>query len=174
MLDVAGDLGHGHDEKVPEGVAFERAVLEAVVEELLNQRPGVGNRHQALADITGRQDPVLVPQSAARPAVVGDGHDRVEVARELLQPTQQRAQPVAAADADDARTTAADAARVEKLGDTAVAARDEWAQDRALEHVETEDQEADTQPAEEERPDGSGQELARAVIRQDARAAGDP
>ena len=64
VLEVSGDVGHRHDEEVSEGVAVERALLEAMVEELLHQRLGVGQRDQALAEVAGRQDPILVAQPA--------------------------------------------------------------------------------------------------------------
>src|SRR5581483_8983981 len=64
VLEVSGDVGHGHDEEVPEGVAVERALLEAVIEELLHQRLGVGEGDEALPEVAWRQDAVLVAQAA--------------------------------------------------------------------------------------------------------------
>ena len=47
--------------------------------------------------------PSSLAQHARRAAVVGDGHDRGQVARVLLEPAQQRRQPGPAADRDDPR-----------------------------------------------------------------------
>jgi hypothetical protein len=85
VLHVAGYLGHGHDEEVAEGVVLEAALLEAVVEQLLNQRLGVRQGDQALPDVARRQDPVFLTQPPAGAAVVGDGDDRGPVAGVLLQ-----------------------------------------------------------------------------------------
>ena len=55
VLEVAGDLGHGHDEEVPKGVAAQLAVAaEAVLEELGHQRLGLGQGGQALPEVPRR------------------------------------------------------------------------------------------------------------------------
>ena len=89
LLEVAGDVGHRHDEEVAEGVAVERTFLEAVVEELLHQRLGVGQRDQALAEVAGREDAVLVAQPARGSAVVCDRDDGRQVRRIGLKAAQQ-------------------------------------------------------------------------------------
>src|SRR5438132_11198376 len=79
VLEVSGDVGHGHDEEVPEGMAVERSLLEAVVEELLHQGLGIRQSDEALTKIAGRQDPVSVTQPSPRAAVVGHSEDRREI-----------------------------------------------------------------------------------------------
>ena len=107
LLEVSRHVRHRHDEKVPEGVAVEGALLEAMVEELLHQRLGVGECDQALAEVTGREDSILVAQPDRRAAVVGNRHDRGEIGRVGLQAAEQRAESGAAPDRDDARPASA-------------------------------------------------------------------
>jgi len=45
-------------------MAVQRAFLESVIEELLHQRLGIGQCDQALTEVAGRKDPVLVSQPA--------------------------------------------------------------------------------------------------------------
>src|SRR5438132_13389437 len=79
VLEVSGDVGHGHDEQVPEGMAVERSLLEAVVEELLHQRLGICQGDETLTKVAGRQDSIFVSQASRGAAVVGHGEDRREI-----------------------------------------------------------------------------------------------
>ena len=88
---------------------------EAVLEDLAHQRLRVGQGDDAVADVADRRDPELLAQDARRAAVVGDGHDRGQVAGVLLQPAQQRRQPGPAADRDDPRAAGEEPLLVDQL-----------------------------------------------------------
>ena len=64
LLEVPGHVGHRHDEKVAERVAVQGAFLEPMVEELLHQGLGVGERDQALTEVAWRKDSILISQPA--------------------------------------------------------------------------------------------------------------
>ena len=68
--------------------------------------------------------PELLAQLARRAAVVGDGHDRGDVAGHLLEAAQQRRQAGAAADGDDARTARQRALLVHELHERLAACRE--------------------------------------------------
>ena len=76
---------------------------EAVLEQARHRRLGVRQRRDAVADVAHRRDAQLLAQLARRAAVVGDRHDRRDVAGHLLEAAQQRRQAGAAADGHDAR-----------------------------------------------------------------------
>ena len=65
------------------------------------QRLVVGQGHQAVADVAGRQHAQLPAQPARRAAVVGHRDDRRQVHRRALEAAQQRRQPRAAAERGD-------------------------------------------------------------------------
>ena len=91
VLEVSGDLGHGGDEEVAERVPGERSLAaEAVLEQLGHQGLGLGERGQALADVSRREHAVFLAKPPARAAVVGDGDDRHDVAGVLLHASEQR------------------------------------------------------------------------------------
>ena len=85
VLEVAGDLGHGHDEQVPERVAVEAAFIEAVLEQGGHQRFDVGQGRDALPEVAWGEDPVLLAQPPRAATVVGHSDDRSQVAGVLLQ-----------------------------------------------------------------------------------------
>ena len=115
LLEVAAlDRGHRGEQQVADRMAAERpprspeAAIrrthrEAVLEQLAHQRLGVGERRDAVADVADRRDAELLAQHAGRAAVVGDRHDRGEVARVLLEAAQERRQAGPAADRHDPR-----------------------------------------------------------------------
>ena len=78
-------------------------VREPVLEHAVHHRLGVGERRDAVADVANGRDPELGSEHAGRAAVVGNGDDRGEVARVLLEPAQQCRQPGPAADRHDPR-----------------------------------------------------------------------
>ena len=90
-------------------------VGEAVLEDLAHQRLGVGQGRDAVADVADRRDAELGPQHARRAAVVGDGHDRGQVAGVLLEAAQQRRQPGPATDGHDPRPARQEALLVDEL-----------------------------------------------------------
>ena len=61
------------------------ALLEPVLEQLGDERLGVGEGGDAVAHVARRQDAQLSAQNAGAAAVVGDGDDRREVVGVLLQ-----------------------------------------------------------------------------------------
>ena len=104
VLEVARDLGHRGDEQVAEAVSLEPAVLgEPVLEEAAHHRLVVGQRHQAVAQVAGREHAHVAAEPARAAAVVRHGHDGGEIAGLRLEAAEQRGQPVASADGDDAR-----------------------------------------------------------------------
>ena len=73
-LEVPGDVGHGDDEEVAEGVALEPiAGAEAVLEEARHERLGLGQGGQALADIAGGDDAEVLAETSGGAPVVGHG-----------------------------------------------------------------------------------------------------
>ena len=122
VLEVAAlDRGHPGDQQVAEGVAGQPARLptvgcrEAVLHDLAHQRLGVRQRHDAVADVADRRDPELGPEHARRPAVVGHGHDRGQVAGVLLEPAQERRQAGPTTDGDDPRAAGEEPLLVDQL-----------------------------------------------------------
>ena len=153
--------------RLPNECPDERSLTaEAVLEELGHQRLGLGERGEALADVAGREHSILLAQPAARAAVVGDGDDRDDVAGVLLDASEQRREPGAATDRDQARALGEEPVLVELFGESAVGAAssgEERPEDRAAELVEAEDDEPDADQREQERADQAGQELQREV-----------
>ena len=130
----------------------ERAFFEAMVEELLHQRLGVRERDQALAEVAGREDSILVAQPARRAAVVGNRHDRGEIGRVGLQAAEQRAESGAAPDRDDARPASAKAECVDDLDNASrVRPGKERSEHRLRELQVAEGKQANTQHSEDRR-----------------------
>ena len=125
VLEIAAlDRGHRGDQQVPECVPGESVTVrpggavgrrEAVLEDLAHQRFRVGEGHDAVADVADRRDAQLLAQDARRAAVIGDGHDRGQVARVLLESPQQRGQARPAADRHDPRPARQEALLVDEL-----------------------------------------------------------
>ena len=108
VLEVAAlDGGHRSDQQIAEGVTGQALGVaplargKAVLEDVAHQRLRIGECGDAVADIADWWDPQPCPEDTRRPAIVGDRHDRGEIARVLLEPPQQRRQPGPAADRDD-------------------------------------------------------------------------
>src|SRR6185295_6686825 len=101
LVEAPGHLREGGEEQVAEGVAGQGAVGEAVLEEPPHQRLVVGQGHEAVADVTGRQDAELAPQPAGRASVVRDGHDRGELHRGGLEPAEDGRETGASAERGD-------------------------------------------------------------------------
>ena len=74
---------------------------EAVLKQPRQQRFFSGQGRQAVADVPRWLDPEFAPQYARAAAVIGDGHDRREVAAVALQPAEQGGEPCPAADGHD-------------------------------------------------------------------------
>jgi hypothetical protein len=165
FLEVAAlELGHRSQQDVPDRMAAERAAGlgrgigrragEAVLEDLADEVLRVGQRRQAAPDVADRRDPELLAQDAGRAAVVGDRHDRGEVARVLLEAAQDRGLAGAAADDDDARPAGERLPLVDQLDEAAPAPgrqeRGGQGADRAIrpEHEQPEPDDADDQTAE--------------------------
>src|SRR5712692_8552230 len=165
VLEVAGHISHGHDEEVAEGMTVERSLLEPVVEQLLHQRLGVRQCDEALAKVTGRQDAVLATQPAGGAAVVGHRDDDRKVRRVRLEAAEQRAEPRASTDGDDAWTAALQSKCVYHVDDAARAvAGQEGAQDGLRQLYVAEEQETEAESSEDDRARPVGPELQGYVI----------
>src|SRR3989338_5260164 len=104
LLEIPRDLCHRRNEEVPEAVALQGRVLgETVLKEPLHERFGIGQRHQAVADIAGRDHVELLAQAPRAAAVVRHGDDRRAVGRVLFQALQGGREARAAADGHDPR-----------------------------------------------------------------------
>ena len=88
---------------------------EAVLEDLAHERLRVRERDDAVADVADGRDPELLAQHAGRATVVGDGHDRGQVAGVLLEPAQQRRQARPATDGHDPRPAREEPLLVDEL-----------------------------------------------------------
>ena len=106
LVKRAGNAVHGRQEQIAEALPGQRAVGKAVVEQLLHGGLGIGQRHDAVADIARRQHPQILAQHAGAAAVVGDGDDGGDILRVGLQAPQHGGQAVPAADGCDARLSA--------------------------------------------------------------------
>ncbi len=78
--EVSGDVGERGDEEVAEAVAFEVALVEAVLEELGEEVLVLGEGDHAVADVAGGKHFEVFAETAGGAAVVGDGDDGGEVA----------------------------------------------------------------------------------------------
>lgn len=109
LVEVPGYPCDGGQEEVAEGVAGEAlAGLEAELEEAGEQVLVVGQRDQTVADVARRQQPQVAAQPPGGAAVVGNRDDAGQIgdlgADPALQAGEQRGQPGAAAQGDDAQT----------------------------------------------------------------------
>ena len=102
---VAGDFGKRRQQQVAEAVVFEAvAGGEAVVKKAAHQVGGfviAGQRHQAAAQVAGRQMPQLLAQTPAAAAAVGHRHHGGEVAVAGAQAGKRGMVAGAAADDDN-------------------------------------------------------------------------
>ena len=94
---------------------------EAVLQQLSHERLGVGQRDDAVADVTDGRDAKLLAQNSRRATVVGHGHDRRQVAGVFLEAAQERRQAGPAADRDDPRATGQESLLVDHLDERLVA-----------------------------------------------------
>ena len=92
-----------------------RGLREPVLENLIHQWLGIRQRHDAVADVTDGRDPQLLPEHARRTSVIGDRHDRRQVAGVLLEAAQQRGQPGATTDRHDPRAAGEEPLLVDEL-----------------------------------------------------------
>ena len=93
-LDIARDLRHRCDEEVAEGVAGKLALaFEAILEELLHQRLGIGQRDETVAQVARRDDAEVLAQPAGRAAIIGDRHDSRNVRVAALMPRRSTERP---------------------------------------------------------------------------------
>ena len=72
---IAGAVDEAGQDQVPERVAGQLLLAEAVLEGGGQQRARLGQRHQALAQVPGRDDLEELAEPARRAAVVGHRHD---------------------------------------------------------------------------------------------------
>lgn len=78
--EVAGDVGERGEEEIAEGVAFEVALFEAVLEEAGEEVLVFGEGDHAVTDVAGRKHLEVFAEAAGGAAVVCDRDDRGEVA----------------------------------------------------------------------------------------------
>ena len=131
-LDIARDLRHRCDEEVAEGVAGKLALaFEAILEELLHQRLGIGQRDETVAQVARRDDAEVLAQPAGRAAVIGDRHDSRDVRGRSLDAAQEHGEAVAAANDGDVRPLAEAALLVDDVDEALRIIRQEHRDDRA-------------------------------------------
>ena len=122
-LEGAGDLGHGGDVQVAEGVPGQVVALpvgglgEAVLEQGRDQRIAVRQGGDALPEVARGEHAQVAPQPAGGAAVVADRDHRGQVARGALEAPQQGREPGAAADGHHPGPAAEDALRPEGLAE---------------------------------------------------------
>ena len=86
------------------------ALVEPVLQQILEMRIAISQREQAITRVTRRQDAKLLAQSSRASAIVRDGDDasqRIDIAfaffcRQLREPFKHRRQTGAATERDDA------------------------------------------------------------------------
>jgi hypothetical protein len=78
--EISSDVGERGEEEVSEGVAFEIAVLKAILKEAGEEVLIFGERDHAVADVSGRQHFEIFAETAGGATVVRDGDDSGEVA----------------------------------------------------------------------------------------------
>ncbi len=101
--EIAHRLGEPDDHDVAERVVFEFARTKPVFE-CGGPRPFVvRERDEAAAQIAGRGHVEVAPQPAGAPAVVGDAHDRGDVARVLADRAQRDRKPMTTPECYDTR-----------------------------------------------------------------------
>ena len=75
----AGDAVEGRQEEIAEALALQRALSEAVVEQLPHEGLHVGKGLQTVAHVAGGQHPQLLAQDAGAAAVVRHRDDGGEI-----------------------------------------------------------------------------------------------
>ncbi len=101
--EVAGRRGHGGDEQIAESVTRELALREAELEGVTEGR-GVGQeRPDAAPQVPGGGNAEQLPEPSARAPVIGDRHDRGQLAGIEPAGTQRLGEPMAAPDGDHLR-----------------------------------------------------------------------
>ena len=103
LVKGTGNAVHSRKEEVSEALTGQGAFRKAVIEQLLHGWLRVGQRHNAVADIAGRQHPEILPEHSGAAAVVGDGHDGRYVLCIALEAAQHRRKTMPAADGGNAR-----------------------------------------------------------------------
>ncbi len=97
--EVAGALRQSREKKIPYRVAIDpRALIQTMLQQVLEVRVAIGQREQTVARIAGRQHAQLLSKTTGASSIVGDGddpRDRVGIPftllrRELRQPLQDR------------------------------------------------------------------------------------
>ena len=153
------------------------ALVEAILEEIGDERFVVGEGDETVADVARRQDAEFFLQAARTAAVVGDGDDRGEITRRPFETAQERGETRSAADRDDL-VAAAQAAIHERVDDAPALRRRDRGDDRAhpLSDPEHDHRRADRHERVRERAERKT-EIARErvdrFVRVDLRALGD-
>mgnify|MGYP006885918824 CR=1 FL=1 len=78
LVKAGHDAVQGRQKQVAEALACKAPIGKAVIEQLLHGWLRVGQRHNAVADIAGRQHPDVPPQHTAAAAVVRHGDFRAK------------------------------------------------------------------------------------------------
>ena len=115
---VALDRGHRREQQVADRVPAQASRLvagETVLEQLRHDRFRVGQRRDAVADVTYSRNAEFLSQSSRRTAVVGDRHHGGDIAGVLLEPAKQSRETGAAAENHDARPAGKKALLIDDL-----------------------------------------------------------
>ena len=78
--EVSGDVGECGEEEIAEGVAFEVALIEAVLKEPGEEMLVFGERDHAVADVAWGKHLEVFAEAAGGSAIVADGDDGGELA----------------------------------------------------------------------------------------------
>ena len=100
--EAAEGLGQADEHEVAEGMAFQLAAAEPVLERGRPHAVVSGQRHQAAADVARRRHAEVASEPARRTTVVGDAHDRGDVPAYRPHRAQRGGEPVTATERDDA------------------------------------------------------------------------
>ena len=105
LSEVAGELRQHREEQVAERVPAQERVVEAIAEEVGEERLGGRQGHEAVPDVPWRKHVVVLAEAARRAAVVGDGDDHRDVFGHVLDAGEARRDARAASDDGDLRHT---------------------------------------------------------------------
>ena len=112
FIEAVAHIVEGGEEEVAETLSGEAAFTEAVSQQGLNGRFGIGQSLQTVADIARRKHTEFLAQDAGAAAVIRNGDDGGEVCGIFFQTAEHGGQACAAADGDGTGTVS----RVKSLG----------------------------------------------------------
>ena len=158
FFETAGHVGQGGQQQVAQGMTFQPgAAAEAVLEDLSDQRLVIGQCRQAVADVARWQDAGRAAQFTGRTALIGHGDDGGQVASLGLQTPQQGGQSMPAPQGDDLGSAVALAVIFDLVHDRLTGFH-QWAEQCPVETDQAKSHQDQSQPAEDDRPQGAVEE----------------